>query len=120
MSRDLEKQLREALRPVEPDEGFADRVAARIERERLEPRRRRYWLQLPAQFRWVSAALAVSAVLSVGAIVVHTRDLSHERQGLEARRQLIEALRVTGEKLDLAYRGVRDVSQPADPDDPGA
>jgi hypothetical protein len=41
------------------------------------------------------------------------------QQGLEARAQLLEALRVTGEKLDLAYRVVNDESRSA-VDDNGA
>jgi hypothetical protein len=34
--------------------------------------------------------------------------MRHEQQGLEARKELLEALRVTGAKLDLAYRVVND------------
>ena len=32
MSKDFEQQLREALQPVEPEEGFEQRVMARIAR----------------------------------------------------------------------------------------
>jgi len=99
MSNDLEKELRDALRPVDPDEGFTLRVMARIEEE--ESRSKRWWP--PLQVRWLPVALAASAL--VGAVLM---DVWHDRQqqGLEARQQLIQALRVTGEKLDLAYRGV--------------
>jgi hypothetical protein len=104
MSIDLEKQLRESLRPAEPGDDFAERLSARLAAGRLRRR------GLSAPFLWAPAALAASLVL--GFTVVHQWELRREHQGLQARRQLIEALRVTGEKLDLAYRGVSDVSRP--------
>jgi type VI protein secretion system component VasF len=108
MSGDFDKQLREALRAVDPDAGFAERVAGRIARHRRR-------LALP---RWVPQALAAS--LLVGALGIYGWHAQRERQGLEARQQLLEALRLTGEKLDLAYKGVRDVSKPATADGAGA
>ena len=110
---DLEKELRAALRPIEPEDGFAERVRARIDREsRRAPRRP------AASLLWVPAALAASLLL--GLVTVYEQELSRERQGLEARRELIQALRVTGAKLDLAYRGVGDASHPPKADDAGA
>ena len=106
MSNDLEKELREALRYVDPAPGFASRVSARIDRERHDR-----WL--PARYRWMPAALAASVVLSL--IAGYGWHWRREQQGLEARQQLIEALRLTGEKLDLAYRGVQDVSKSTPP-----
>jgi len=111
MSDDLEKQLREALRHVDPPPGFAVRVSARTQSEQ-----RHRWL--PAGYRWVPATLAASVLLSL--LVAYGWQLRHEReQGLAARQQLIEALRLTGEKLDLAYRGVQDASKPTVPPDTG-
>ena len=101
MNEDFENQLKNALRPVEPPEGFADRVIARIERAPARPR----VAHLP---RWV-AAIAASVLL--GVIVLHQWQMNRKAQGLEARRQLIEALRVTGEKLDIAYQIVNSESQ---------
>jgi negative regulator of sigma E activity len=122
MSDDLEKQLRESLRPIDPERGFADRVMARIETERRSKRwMSRRWLSRPwvsPPSHWVPVALAASAILAV--VLVHARHVQQERQGLEARQQLIEALRVTGEKLDLAYRVVNAESQSAPSDDTGA
>lgn len=112
MNSDLDKPLREALRAVEPPPGFAERLAARIERE---PLRRRDWR--PA-LRWAPQALAASVL--VAALGVYGWQLQRERQGLEARQQLLEALRVTGQKLDLAYRGVKDAARPATAGDAGA
>ncbi len=115
MSNDLDSKLRAALRPVEPDAGFADRVLARLERgetgaaDRTSPRRR----------AWLSGALAASLVaLLVGG---HFWQLQRERDaGLEARQQLLEALRVTSEKLDIAYDGVQSQSQRHDEENSGA
>ena len=56
---------------------------------------------------WLSAtALATCAAL--GLMIVHQHKVQHVEAGLEARRQVMEALRVTSEKLDVAYRVVKD------------
>jgi hypothetical protein len=94
MSNDLEQQLRQALRRVDPAQGFTQRVMAQI--AGVQTRRR-----LPI---WLPVALAASTIF--GVTVVHGLQVRHARQGAEARQQLIDALRVTGEKLDLAYRVV--------------
>jgi hypothetical protein len=106
----IDDELRKALRPVDPDEGFADRVMRRIDSAPVRPRRR--W------FAGLPTALAASAVL--GTVLIYTWHAERERQGLEARRQLIEALQITGQKLDLAYRGVNGPSRAAPDDDTGA
>jgi hypothetical protein len=113
MNNDLDDPLRKALRPVDPEKGFADRVLARIE---ATPAARSRWL--PQRFRAWPVALAASAVL--GAVLIHVWQVDRERRGLEARRQLIEALHVTGEKLDLVYRSVKRESSPSSSDDAGA
>src|ERR1700728_760272 len=112
MTIDLEKQLRDALRPAAPPEGFAERIAARIEAVRLRRRR-------PSPlFLWSAAALSTSPVVGLSAL--HQWKLRREQQqGLQARSELMEAQRLTGEKLDLAYRGVSDAFRPANPDDAG-
>ena len=114
MSNDLDDELRKALRPLDPEEGFADRVMARIEATPVAQSRR----GLPQRFRGWPVALAASAVL--GAVLIHVWQVDRERRGLEARRQLIEALQVTGEKLDLVYRSVKRESSRPSGDDAGA
>jgi hypothetical protein len=111
MSKDFEEQLRDALRPIDPDEGFEQRVMSRIEREPVQAQ--------PKQFRWLPAALAASTVFAL-AIGTHEWQVRREQEGREARKQLIEALRVTGEKLDLAYQAVNRESQPTKDDGSGA
>jgi hypothetical protein len=111
MSKDFEQQLREALQPVEPEEGFEQRVMARVARE--GPRRH------AKVTRWVSVALAASVAFA--AIVgTHQWQARREQEGLEARRQLLEALQLTGEKLDLAYQAVNREEPPTHDDGSGA
>lgn len=99
MSKDFEQQLRDALRPVDPEEGFEQRVMARIAREPARSQARRVT-------RW-AASLALAASVAFAAILgVQQWQAHREQQGLEARRQLLEALRLTGEKLDVAYQAV--------------
>ena len=106
MSNELNERLRAALRPVDPGERFTQSVLARIASE--PPR-----MRVPAprglrklELRWLSGA--VLAVVAARLLVAHQWRSQHARQGQEARRQVMEALRVTSEKLDLAYRIVKD------------
>ena len=69
--------------------------------------RRRLWLPL-------TLAASLAAALIIRREWHEQRDL----QGPQARRQLIEALRVTSRKLDLAYRIVN--TPPASAGDNGA
>jgi hypothetical protein len=116
MSRDIEELLRSGLRPVEPGEAFTRQVMARVERERAAHGTGRAQARPRARmFRWASAALAASAVIAV--VIFHQVEERRERvEGLAAREQLLEALRVTSEKLDLAYRGVQAPSGENDED----
>lgn len=104
MSKDFEQQLHDALRPVDPEEGFEQRVMARVASEPPRSRTR--------VTRW-AASLALAASVAFAAVLgTHQWQERREQQGLEARRQLLEALRVTGEKLDVAYQAVNRESPP--------
>ena len=111
MSKDFEQQLRDALRPVDPEEGFEQRVMARIA---SEPTRSRAKVT-----RWAAGVALAASVVGVAILGAHQWQERREQQGLEARRQLLEALRVTGEKLDVAYQAVNRQSPPPD-DESGA
>jgi hypothetical protein len=104
LGHELEEQLRRALHRLDPSPGFAERVSAR-----LQHRRRRRGL--PARYRWLPAALAACLVLSL--LAAYGWQAHRQREGLEARQQLMQALRVTSQKLDLAYRGVQGASNNA-------
>jgi hypothetical protein len=111
----LERQLRAALKPRDPPEGFAAGVMARIAAEPAGPLRAR---RSPAVASWVGFGLAASVGVSV--LLAHQWQVRRIEQGREARRQLLEALRVTDEKLDLTYRVVNAQPREALPSHSGA
>jgi hypothetical protein len=98
---DLERRLRSALGAVDPPEAFAPRLMARIAAEPAYPVRPG---RAGAVVSWLAFGLAASVVLAV--LLAHEWQVRRLEQGREARRQLIEALRVTDEKLNLTYRVV--------------
>src|SRR5262245_48248742 len=111
MSEDIEIRMRRALRPVEPPADFTERVMRalpeRVSRPRLSPvsvlrpaPRASLWRRLSAP-----AAMAASFVVAI-VVGQHVSEIQAEREqraGVAARRQLMEALHVTSQKLDLAY-----------------
>lgn len=99
MSHNLEDWLREALRPVDPGEAFTQQVLARVASEHTRAARGR---RLALHASW----MAVAACLVLAIALTHEWQVERTRQGLAARRQLIEALRLTDQKLDLACRVV--------------
>jgi hypothetical protein len=111
----LERQLRAALKPRDPPQGFAAGVMARIATQPAEPLGAR---RPPAVASWVGFGLAASVVLSV--LLAHQWQVRRIEQGREARRQLLQALRVTDEKLDLTYRVVNAQPREALPPHSGA
>jgi hypothetical protein len=120
LSDDMESQLRAALRPVAPREQFSVRLLARltvgkpmaIEARRSSPARR------PLAW-WLGASVAASLVLGMG-VREHLQERRLQQSGLEARREVLEALRVTSQKLDLAYEAVKNQSTRPDGDKTGA
>jgi anti-sigma factor RsiW len=110
MTEDFENELRRRLRPVNAPEGFAQRVLRALPAE--TPPRVVSSIREPARTRarqfGMPAALAASLLVAVllGQRVAVERELRAEQQGLEASRELMQALRVTSRKLDLAYEAV--------------
>ena len=99
MIDDLDKLLREALRKRSAPMGFAERVLGRLP----EHDTKRYGLQ---RAWWISGALAASLAVAMTLHQLNARVT--EREGLRARTELMEALRVTSAKLDLAYQAVQE------------
>jgi hypothetical protein len=121
VSRDLEEALRRALRPVDPGEQFTARVLARVlARVAQQPHAERPAGPAPDRRRRLWLPLGLAASLAAALILRHAWHAQRDLQGLQARRQLIEALRVTSQKLDLAYRIVNTPAAAADEPDPGA
>jgi hypothetical protein len=116
MSNDLDNELRAALRPVDPGERFTQSVLAHVAAESTgSPRGPRLHT---TTLRWTSVVLAISFVM--GILVTHQWQVRRTQRGLEARQELIQALQLTGEKLDLAYRVVNDEQHTQSAAEPGA
>jgi hypothetical protein len=124
MTDNFEDRLRRALRPVDAPAGFAVRVmnalperrehaaaaAARISTDPARPAGPPdYWQRLRAP-----AALAASLVLAVmlGQHIALENQRRQEAAGIAASQELMQALRVTSKKLDLAYQAVKNPPEP--------
>jgi hypothetical protein len=119
MSDDLESKLRIALRAVAPREEFSRDLAARIAaRSDSSSRRGRYGARGRKLAWWASVSLAASLLVAVG-IHEHQQSQRERALGMQARQQVIEALRVTSQKLDLAYQAVRTQASAAADGDSG-
>ncbi len=120
MSKNLESKLRDALQPVAPSEEFARRMVTRLAEKRVPlPQAKRAGDRLRKSAAWWGfAALAACLLAAVG--IQHRLQAERERAiGMQARRQVIEALRVTSQKLDLAYQVIRTQSSAVNDADPG-
>ena len=113
--KDIEESLRRAMRPVGPPQGFAERVMRALP-ERTAPANvvpLSIVRKTPAVAAWrrfsVPAALAASLLIAVftGQHVATLQAEREEQAGLAASRELMQALRVTSQKLDLAYEAVQ-------------
>jgi hypothetical protein len=115
MNQDIESQLRRALRPVEPGADFTARVMGALP---SPPRSAGVIALSPARAparasRWqrfsMPTALAASLLVAIGIGRQVALDQEERRQiaGIEASRKLMQALRVTSQKLDLAYEAVQ-------------
>ena len=114
-NEELERRLRAALKRVDPGAGFAPRLLARVAAEPAQSARP---ARAGAVASWLAFGLAASVVLAV--LLAHEWQVRRLEQGREARRQLIEALRVTDQKLNLAYRAVNAREGAAPPAHSGA
>jgi hypothetical protein len=110
MNKDLETRLRDALRPVAPSADFTERLIAQVNAQRGWRASRPLW--------WLGG-VAASLLLAVG-VQQHMRAQRDLAEGLEARRQVLQALHMTGQKLDLAYEAVRHESSSLYNAEPGA
>jgi hypothetical protein len=116
MNEDLDSRLRAALRPVAPNDEFTRSVIAQVtadqaSRAHAHGARAR---KPKVSAWWLSATMAASLLIAAG-IQHQLHERRETARGLEARREVIEALRVTSQKLDLAYEVIKSQSSsPAD------
>jgi hypothetical protein len=111
MSKEIEFQVRAALRPVAPTEEFSQRLLARVMAERRAPSMPRRLFSEGARplTWWLTASLAACLIMAIG-IQQHVEQLRLRQSGIEARREVVEALRMTSQKLNLAYEAVKGIS----------
>lgn len=115
MSQDIENQLRRALRAVEPPADFTARVM-----QALPPRPKAADVvplgivtsaARSSAWRRFATPTALAASLLVAFVLGRQVAMEHEARqqlaGIEASRKLMQALRVTSQKLDLAYEAVQ-------------
>jgi hypothetical protein len=121
MSKDIESQMRAALRPVAPSDEFSQRLLARLAPPRLPQRsaRRIGAGGLQALAWWLTASVAASVILAVG-VHQYLQQQRLQQSGLEARREVVEALRMTSQKLNLAYEAVKSQSTSLNDEQSGA
>jgi hypothetical protein len=112
---DLERRLSGALKAVDPGGEFAAAVLARVA---AEPAHAARPPRGGAVAGWLAFGLAASVIVAV--LLAHEWQARRLERGQEARRQLIEALRVTDEKLNLAYRVVNTQQRAAAAEHAGA
>jgi len=114
MNENFENELRRRLRPVDAPDGFTERLMRAIPADRepapvaaQAPTPRTTSRPYARQFG-MPAALAASLLVAVflGVQVANDRALREEQRGIAASEQLMQALRVTSQKLDLAYEAV--------------
>jgi hypothetical protein len=91
----LEQELKQAMARKDPSPDFAVRVEARV---RQKPSERPTVLEMPRRRvfvmpRWVAAAAAV-------VVIAGSAEGYRWHRGLEAKRQVMEAMRLTSEKLN--------------------
>jgi hypothetical protein len=108
MSKDIESQLRAALRPIAPSDEFSQKLVTNVASQATAPEGRRSARQHPLRW-WFAGSLAASLLLAVG-VYQHLQAQRLQQSGLEARREVMEALRVTSQKLNLAYEAVKSQS----------
>jgi hypothetical protein len=119
MSKEFESRLRAALRPVAPSDRFTRSLVARMAAEHpSRSQRRGVWPRPKASAWWLSASLAASILIAIGA-QRYQQERRDRETGMEARREVVEALRMTSQKLNLAYETVKSQSTSLSDDRPG-
>lgn len=102
---DFEEKLKKALQRKSPSGDFSTRVAARLAKENLEKERRTP--QWRSYFRW---AMAASLILVTTETFTYYQRQREREQGEAVRQQVLAALRITNEKLQIVQRRVQHLS----------
>ena len=102
---EFDERLKKALQQKAPASDFAARVAVRISQNEAQSK----W-PTPRQISpWRWATVAVLIIATIGSIGYHQQQRERS-QGEAARRQVMLALQITNEKLQIAQQKVRHLS----------
>lgn len=113
----FEGELRRALRPVDAPDGFTERLMSALPTDaKPVPVRTSVTASTWSHRFAMPAALAASLLVAVllGQHVAVQNEQRAAQQGREASLELMQALRVTSQKLDLAYEAVNSPPPPGD------
>jgi anti-sigma factor RsiW len=106
----LEQELTKALQRDSAPEGFAEGVLARVrEEETRQPQFQPSWFAFLRQPVFRLAATVVVFLVMIGGMAEYRRYEQQKEAGQVAKRQLMEALRVTGAKLHYARQKVNEL-----------
>jgi hypothetical protein len=102
--RNMDDELRNALRREEPPQGFADRVLERAACGEVQQRQTRRPF-----VRWAAAAIIVASV--AGGVQYRAVQQAREDRikGEAAKEQVVQALRIAGSKLQLVQAKVKEI-----------
>jgi hypothetical protein len=106
MTEKLERELKKALRRVDPPAGFAERVLARAANQRKPTAQPSAWFE-GFDLRWATTC-ALCAALAWGLAYHHER----EKRGEQAKERLMLALRITSSKLQMATQIMQEMNSP--------
>jgi len=91
---ELEQDLRNVLRRQDPPEGFTERVLARTRQH-----------SAPSASRWIGVAIAAGLLLAAGNFEYR------QYEGRKAKRELLLALSITGNKLNIVHQKITDLNK---------
>lgn len=109
--KNLEDELRKALRRIEPPAGFTERVRTRLERNTA---RKNAWRSILSHFfqrprlRWALAG-ALAGILLVGRTLENRRRERLRIEGETAKAQLKKAMEIASSRLNSALRQIERV-----------
>ena len=108
----FEEELKQALQRQEPVGDFTARVLARCAQEDAR-KRSGFWHSFWAAPAWRVSAVAAALVLVAGgtALEQHEREVKRQARGMEAKRQLVLAMRIAGAKLQEVRERVEESEQ---------
>lgn len=101
--RNLDDELRHALRREEAPAGFADRVIQRAARRQQRQTSNRPFI------RWAAAAMIVGALAGADQYRSIQNAREERQRGEAAKEQVLQALRIAGSKLQFVQVKIKEI-----------